>query len=104
MSGLFLSVPPQFLNWIEIRRIRRQLVGKEATGGFQRLFEGVHIFTMMIGRTIFNQDDGTGIPDDLDFRSTESLGLDLVTILAEDQLGGRIELDRTKGTMFRIQF
>ena len=49
-------------------------------------------------------DDGIGIPEDLDFRKTDSLGLDLVTILAEDQLEGKIDLDRTGGTTFRILF
>ena len=50
------------------------------------------------------QDDGIGISEDIDFRKSESLGLELVTILAEDQLNGRIELDRTGGTTFRILF
>jgi PAS domain S-box-containing protein len=47
-------------------------------------------------------DDGIGIPEDLDIRNTKSLGLDLVTILAEDQLDGKIELDRTEGTKYYI--
>jgi len=50
------------------------------------------------------RNNGVGMPEDLDFRNTESLGLHLVTILAEDQLQGKIELDRTKGTRFRITF
>lgn len=49
-------------------------------------------------------DDGIGIPEDLDFRNTESLGLQLVTGLAEDQLQGKIELNRAEGTEFRIKF
>ncbi len=49
-------------------------------------------------------DNGVGIPADWDFRNTESLGLYLVSILAEDQLHGKIELDRTKGTKFQITF
>ena len=49
-------------------------------------------------------DDGIGIPEDLNIRNTDSLGLELVIILAEDQLGGKIELDRTGGTTFRILF
>jgi len=48
-------------------------------------------------------DNGVGIPKDLDFRDTESLGLRLVTILVEDQLHGNIELDRTEGTKFIIR-
>ena len=50
-------------------------------------------------------DDGIGIPEDLDFKNTAgSLGLDLVTILAEHQLGGKIELKRAGGTRFSITF
>ncbi len=49
-------------------------------------------------------DNGTGLPEDLDFRNTESLGLHIVTILAEDQLEGTIELDRTGGTEFFVRF
>ena len=49
-------------------------------------------------------DDGIGIPAEIDIRETESLGLQLVHILAENQLEGSVELDRDKGTAFRIRF
>jgi two-component sensor histidine kinase len=49
-------------------------------------------------------DNGIGIPYDLDFRSTRTLGLQLVTTLSEHQLQGSIEMDRTDGTEFRIKF
>jgi two-component sensor histidine kinase len=48
-------------------------------------------------------DDGVGLPADLDFRRTESLGLQLVTILAK-QLGAEVELERAHGTTFRLTF
>ena len=48
-------------------------------------------------------DNGVGLPSDVDFRATESLGLHLVTLLAENQLHGKIKLDRTKGTKFLIR-
>lgn len=48
-------------------------------------------------------DNGVGIPEDLDFRNTESLGLQLVVALV-NQLEGNIELNRTAGTEFRIKF
>ena len=48
-------------------------------------------------------DNGVGYPEELDFRRTESLGLHLVTILAEDQLHGNIKLNREKGTEFQIK-
>ena len=49
-------------------------------------------------------DDGIGIPEEMDIRETKSLGLQLVHILAEDQLEGTLELDRDGGTAFRIRF
>jgi two-component sensor histidine kinase len=47
-------------------------------------------------------DNGKGISEDVDFRTTKSLGLQLVTMLAENQLHGAIILDRSKGTEFTI--
>jgi two-component sensor histidine kinase len=48
-------------------------------------------------------DDGAGLPAGLDFRKTETLGLQLVCTLV-DQLRGTIELDRAKGTEFLVVF
>ena len=49
-------------------------------------------------------DDGIGIPQHLDFKDLESLGMHLVVLLAEDQLQGTIELDRTDGSEFQVTF
>lgn len=49
-------------------------------------------------------DDGEGIPEDIDIKTTESLGLHLVTILSEDQLKGEIRVSRTGGTTIQIIF
>jgi PAS domain S-box-containing protein len=48
-------------------------------------------------------DDGIGFPKDLDFRKAESMGLTLITSLV-NQIDGEIELDRSKGTSFKIIF
>ena len=48
-------------------------------------------------------DDGVGFPADVDFRNTQSLGLQLVNILVK-QLHGRIELLKDVGSTFVIQF
>jgi two-component sensor histidine kinase len=48
-------------------------------------------------------DNGCGFPQELDFRNTESLGLELVCTLTE-QLEGTIELDSSTGTSFKINF
>lgn len=49
-------------------------------------------------------DDGVGMPGDFDWRKAETLGLRLVQNLVEQQLQGRIELERARGTEWRIRF
>jgi PAS domain S-box-containing protein len=49
-------------------------------------------------------DDGIGLPETIDLKTTTSLGLHLVTILVEDQLKGEIMVERTGGTTFHIVF
>lgn len=53
--------------------------------------------------TLKVSDNGVGFPETLNFRETESLGLQLVLNLVE-QLEGTIELDKSKGTSFIIKF
>jgi two-component sensor histidine kinase/CheY-like chemotaxis protein len=48
-------------------------------------------------------DDGAGFPEAVDFRRTDSLGLQIVNLLV-GQLEGTIELDRTNGTAFTLFF
>ena len=48
-------------------------------------------------------DDGIGLPKSIDYKNTESLGLQLVTALAE-QLSGKIKLSRTGGTKYTLTF
>jgi two-component sensor histidine kinase len=48
-------------------------------------------------------DTGVGFPADIDFRHTDSLGLQLVCLLTE-QLGGTIQLERASGTQWTLQF
>ncbi|HEY9245268.1 MAG TPA: histidine kinase dimerization/phosphoacceptor domain -containing protein [Candidatus Methanoperedens sp.] len=53
---------------------------------------------------ILVSDNGIGMPDEFDFEKTDSLGLQLVSILGKNQLDGRIDLDLSKGTEFQIRF
>ncbi|MEH2201779.1 PAS domain S-box protein [Nostoc sp.] len=50
------------------------------------------------------RDNGIGLPDNLDWRNTDSLGLSLVYDLVTEQLEGDITLERNRGTVFKIQF
>ncbi len=56
-----------------------------------------HQFTLAV------KDNGVGFPDNLDYKNTESLGLQLVNTLT-DQLGGTLSLLRNGYTEFRIEF
>ncbi|MDI6791438.1 MAG: histidine kinase dimerization/phosphoacceptor domain -containing protein, partial [bacterium] len=71
--------------------------GQEGEIGLDLRLDDENKFTLMV------RDNGVGLPKDLDFRNTESLGLQLVVTLV-DQIEGSIELDRSAGTAFKIEF
>lgn len=48
-------------------------------------------------------DNGIGLPKHINYRNTESLGLQLVVTLV-DQLNGKIDIDTKKGTLYTIEF
>ena len=50
------------------------------------------------------RDNGIGLPDNLDWTNTDSLGLSLVYDLVTEQLEGDITLERNHGTVFKIKF
>ena len=54
--------------------------------------------------TLTVADNGVGLPVDLDWTNTDTMGLLLVKMLGQHQLQGRIELDRSCGTSFRLRF
>jgi two-component sensor histidine kinase/CheY-like chemotaxis protein len=54
-------------------------------------------FTLMV------KDNGIGFPNDLDFKNTDSLGLELINSLTK-QIEGNIELNNVDGTEFKITF
>jgi two-component sensor histidine kinase len=49
-------------------------------------------------------DDGIGLPSHIVLDSLNSLGLQLVKGLVEEQLGGILELERHRGTTWRVRF
>ena len=53
--------------------------------------------------TLLIKDNGVGLPIGMDFKNTDSLGLQLVNALV-DQLGGTIVFEGRVGTTFRITF
>jgi PAS domain S-box-containing protein len=49
-------------------------------------------------------DDGIGISEGMDFKNSDSLGLQLVSTLAEEQMQGRVAVERNHGTKITIGF
>jgi len=49
-------------------------------------------------------DNGVGIPEGINMEKSSTLGLKLVTNLVREQLDGKIELDGSQGTTFKITF
>ncbi len=55
------------------------------------------------GYEICVKDNGIGLPKDMDINNIESLGLNLITVLAK-QIDGEIKVERNGGTTFVIRF
>jgi PAS domain S-box-containing protein len=49
-------------------------------------------------------DNGRGLPPGMDVKEAQSLGLHLVTMLTEDQLGGKLKIEKRNGTKITIEF
>ena len=49
------------------------------------------------------KDNGIGFPEDIDFKNTDSLGLQIINSLT-NQIGGKITLNKNNGTDFKITF
>jgi two-component sensor histidine kinase len=54
--------------------------------------------------TLSVSDNGVGLPANLDWQTSKSLGLQLVMLLGQHQLRGQVELDRSTGTSFYLRF
>jgi two-component sensor histidine kinase len=54
--------------------------------------------------TLTVTDNGVGLPASLDWATTRTLGLRLVRMLGQHQLGGQLELHGAHGTCFSLQF
>ncbi len=63
----------------------------------------INLYTEGNKQILIYRDNGIGIPENIDFRRSASLGLQLVNTLTE-QLGGEIYLDKEKYTEFKILF
>ena len=49
-------------------------------------------------------DNGVGLPESLDIKKAESLGLRMITNLTERSLHGKVNINKSNGTEFQIIF
>ncbi len=82
---------------IEIKLLREESVQYTDNRSVSKREDNVTCFVLTVS------DNGVGIPEDFNLNTSETLGLQLVTILV-DQLGGKLELKRNPGTKFIIKF
>ena len=99
------------INWtVPCGLIINELVSNSLKYAFPSSWKGVGTIKISLFKNndeeieLIVEDNGIGIPKNLDLRQTDSFGLELVTILAEDQLNGKVILKRNNGTQFRILF
>lgn len=89
--------------------IINELVSNALKHAFPLSWEGKGKIEISLNQTNDNEielivrDNGVGLPKGLDIRCSETLGLHLIVILVEDQLKGKIELNRRRGTEFKIR-
>ena len=88
--------------------IINELVTNSLKYAFQGNMEGeIRIGIELIGDDeveIQVGDNGVGMPDNFDIKNSDTLGLQIVTALAEQQLNGRVDLATENGTQYRIRF
>jgi len=108
--GLKLDVNNVFLTLdqaISCGLIINELASNTLKHGFPTSSEGDELYIGLTddkgSLTIEVKDNGIGFPKELNFRNTETLGLQLVMTLVE-QISGTIKLDITTGTQFLVKF
>ena len=89
--------------------IINELVSNSLKYAFPDTFQGDCYISIILKEIddkieIVVQDNGVGFPQNIDLHNTPSLGLHLVSILAEEQLDGRVVLEKGTGTKFTIDF
>ena len=95
-------------NAIPCGLIINELVSNSLKHAFPRKGEGnINIILQSVTENeieLIVSDDGIGFPEDMDYKNTDTMGLQLLRVLAEHQLGGKIELKKKEGTQFNIKF
>jgi PAS domain S-box-containing protein len=106
---LVLNLSDLFLNFdlsIPCGLIINEIISNSLKYAFTNRMDGIIFVNLAIENEIVRievGDNGVGIPEHVDIKQTQTLGLQLVDTLIE-QIDGTLELDRTNGTKFIIKF
>ncbi|QLE55864.1 GAF domain-containing protein [Nostoc sp. TCL26-01] len=87
--------------------IINELLSNSLKHAFLQQTQGkINIELQKVGENIelIVKDNGIGLPDSIDWRNTNSLGLSLVYDLAVEQLEGTVTVKSQHGTVFKIKF
>ena len=93
-------------NAIPLGIIINELITNSLKYGFPEGKKGkvnLSLFSKNEDYILIESDNGIGIPEEIDFKNAETLGLQLVNTLVS-QINGDIELNRNNGTEFIIKF
>ncbi|WP_094227646.1 PAS domain S-box protein [Methanolobus psychrotolerans] len=102
IEDVFLNVDTA----VPLGMIINELVSNSLKHAFPEMKEGeinVELKVLKGNFLLKIRDNGIGLSSSIDYRNTESLGLQLVTTLV-DQIDGTIELNSMNGTEFTISF
>jgi PAS domain S-box-containing protein len=106
---LILTLDDLFLNLdtsIPCGLIINEIISNSLKYAFPDNRDGIIFVTLKVNKNrvkIEAGDNGIGMPENIDIKNTQTLGLQLVDTLIE-QINGSLELDSKKGTKFSIDF
>jgi two-component sensor histidine kinase len=102
LDDLFLNLDTS----IPCGLIINEIISNSLKYAFPDNRDGIIFVTLKVNKNkvrIEAGDNGVGMPENIDIKNTQTLGLQLVDILIE-QINGSLELDSKKGTKFSIDF
>lgn len=103
--SLDMAVPIGLIvNELFTNAVKHAFPAKESGAGGHRCEVLVRMYKDGDVYTLTVADNGVGLPPALDWRDCPSLGLRLVRMLSEYQLGGQMQLDQKEGVCFTILF
>ena len=108
VGGKFIASMPYFKGSINGKTEDISAESLESTYELSDLTKKENIISIIFNKkqdkfTLIVKDNGIGFPDDLNFKNSDSLGLELITSLTK-QINGDITFNNQDGTEFKITF